>query len=202
MIKIPGYSAGEQSWSAEILGNMLKNCCDIEIQRNVMRSPGQVEGFVIVLSPMENTKQIEKCAKKYLDLLLISINRYRYRGTICCCNIGYPCIRMMENETLWKTILADVNGKYSDKIVYSERLGKNIAENTLLTNKLYRSINKEFFWSFNLSLALMNHPGVEALLRWSSGITTEYRRRFVPILEQTGLIYDVGLWVLDASRTQ
>ncbi|NMA07077.1 MAG: EAL domain-containing protein, partial [Ruminococcaceae bacterium] len=41
--------------------------------------------------------------------------------------------------------------------------------------------------------------GIEALLRW----TTDNRRvppdRFIPILEQTGLIYDVGLWVLEQT---
>ncbi|MGI6508411.1 MAG: EAL domain-containing protein [Saccharofermentanales bacterium] len=42
--------------------------------------------------------------------------------------------------------------------------------------------------------------GVEALLRWTTdGGKRVPPVRFIPILEQTGLIYDVGLWVLEQA---
>jgi predicted signal transduction protein with EAL and GGDEF domain len=45
----------------------------------------------------------------------------------------------------------------NEKIVfYTERLESHIAENTLFTNRLFKSLeNEEFFWSFNLRLAVI-----------------------------------------------
>ena len=88
-----------------------------------------------------------------------------------------------------------------DIVFYAERLGNYIAENTLFTNKLFKSLqNEEFSLEFQpqISCDTGKTVGVEALLRWT---TDDNRRvppdRFIPILEQTGLIYDVGLWVLE-----
>ena len=91
-----------------------------------------------------------------------------------------------------------------DKVVfYTERLEDQITENTLLTNRLYKSLeNDELFLEFQpqIDCDTGKTVGVEALLRW----TTDGRKRvppdrFVPILEQTGLIYDVGLWVFEQA---
>ncbi|MGI6603438.1 MAG: putative bifunctional diguanylate cyclase/phosphodiesterase [Saccharofermentanales bacterium] len=207
-----GYSAGEQIVieSAEILGNMLKNCCDIENSKKCYEiARSSEEGFVIVLSPMENTKQIEKCAKKVLGSFTHPVlTDTDIEALFVVVNIGisvYPDDGKNVETLLKNAILAGYEAaNASDKIVfYSERLGKNIAENTLLTNKLYRSLsNKEFFLEFQpqFSFDEGKTAGVEALLRWNSGDNDRISpSRFVPILEQTGLIYDVGLWVLEQA---
>ena len=89
----------------------------------------------------------------------------------------------------------------NEKIVfYRERLARYIAENTLLTNRLFKALqNEEFFLEFQpqISCDTGKIVGVEALLRWETdGNKRVPPDRFIPILEQTGLIYDVGLWVL------
>lgn len=207
-----GYSIGEQIMikSAEIFGNLLKNCCDIAGSKKFYEiARSSEEGFVIVLSTMENTKQIEECARKVLGSFIHPVlTETDIEEIFVVVNIGisvYP-----ENgkdvETLLKNaILAGYEAaNASDKIVfYSERLGKSIAENTLLTNRLFRSLsNEEFFLEFQpqFSFDTEKTAGVEALLRWKSGGKDIIPpSRFVPMLEQTGLIYDVGLWVLEQA---
>jgi EAL domain-containing protein (putative c-di-GMP-specific phosphodiesterase class I) len=70
-------------------------------------------------------------------------------------------------------------------------------------NKLFKSLeNEEFFLEFQpqISCDTGKTVGVEALLRWTvDGNRRVPPDRFVPILEQTGLIYDVGLWVLEQT---
>jgi EAL domain-containing protein (putative c-di-GMP-specific phosphodiesterase class I) len=62
--------------------------------------------------------------------------------------------------------------------------------------------NEEFSLEFQpqISCSTGKTVGVEALLRWT---TVDNKRvppdRFIPMLEQTGLIYDVGLWVLEQA---
>ncbi|MDI9461102.1 MAG: EAL domain-containing protein [Bacillota bacterium] len=75
-----------------------------------------------------------------------------------------------------------------------------MAETTLLTNRLYRSLqNNEFYLQFQPQINIVTEKvvGVEALLRLTSENDTIVKpSRFIPILETTGLIYDVGYWVL------
>ncbi|MHB1538714.1 MAG: putative bifunctional diguanylate cyclase/phosphodiesterase [Solirubrobacteraceae bacterium] len=65
--------------------------------------------------------------------------------------------------------------------------------------------DEQFFLLYQpiLDLATMRATGVEALLRWQSptrGVVQP--SEFVPILEETGLIVDVGRWVLHAACEQ
>ena len=92
----------------------------------------------------------------------------------------------------------------NEKIVfYRERLERNIAENTILTNRLFKALqNGEFFLEFQpqISCDTGKTVGIVALLRWTiDGNKRIPPDRFIPILEQTGLIYDVGLWVLEQA---
>jgi diguanylate cyclase (GGDEF)-like protein len=65
--------------------------------------------------------------------------------------------------------------------------------------------NGEFFLAFQptFDLASMSPTGLEALIRWDSptrGIVQP--DGFIPLLEETGLITDIGRWVLNGACTQ
>jgi len=92
-----------------------------------------------------------------------------------------------------------------DKIVfYTSKIREYITETALLTNRLFSSLqNDEFYLEFQpqINIATEKTAGVEALLRLTpeNGKILEPPNRFIPILETTGLINDVGAWVLKES---
>lgn len=166
--------------------------------------------FTVVLGDLESREDVEHCVEKLLDTFSHPISTSD-RGTgrlFIILRIGialYP-----NNGPDAKTLLrnADLAGfeamtKKEDFVFYEERMGSNIEENTLYTNRLFESLqNKEFFLEFQpqINCKTGEIAGVEALLRWTSdGSNRVPPLRFIPILEQTGLIYDVGLWVLEET---
>jgi len=83
---------------------------------------------------------------------------------------------------------------------YSEDMTARIAERLGLERRLRGALARgelELHYQPQVTLADMNVCGLEALIRWRSpelGLVAP--ARFVPLLEETGLILDVGAWVL------
>ncbi len=195
-----GYAVGEQIIvkSAAILVDLLEKCCDIA-------RTGEGD-FVVVLPDVVNTGQIEGFVNKILDSFSEPIStEIEIAELFVIAGVGvsvYPddgtdADTLLKNADLAGYIAKDADNKI---VFYADKLESNIAENTLLTNKLFKSLqNEEFSLEFQpqISCDTEKTVGVEALLRWT---TDDNKRvapdRFIPILEQTGLIYDVGLWVL------
>jgi len=198
-----GHSMVEQVMmkSATMLKNQLGPSCTIS-----RTNDGE---FAVLIPNVESTDQIEGCANRLLDVFSHPISTdLEIESLFVVPRIGisvYP-----DDGKDVKTVMknADLAGyeavrNNEDIVFYAERLGNYIAENTLFTNKLFKSLqNEEFSLEFQpqISCDTGKTVGVEALLRWT---TDDNRRvppdRFIPILEQTGLIYDVGLWVLEQT---
>jgi diguanylate cyclase (GGDEF)-like protein/PAS domain S-box-containing protein len=85
-------------------------------------------------------------------------------------------------------------------LFYAPRMNARVAEILSLENKLRIAIAEEQFvlhYQPKLSFATNRITGLEALIRWNSpelGLVPPYK--FIPILEETGMIIDVGAWVL------
>ena len=198
-----GHSVVEQIMieSATILENLFEGSSYI-----ARSSEGN---FVVVLPTVENTEQIEECAKRIFDSFSRPISASAViEALYVVVGIGisvYPDDGRDADTLLRNANLARYEAKsVSEKIgFYTKRLESQIAENTLLTNRLFNSLqNNEFFLEFQpqISCDTGKTVGVEALLRWKSdGNKRLLPDRFIPILEQTGLIYDVGLWVLEQA---
>ncbi len=198
-----GQSTGEQIMikSAQVLESLLEGRC-------LLARSGE-GGFTIVLPSVISTEQVEEYAKNVLDSFSQPISTETdIEALFVAVGMGisvYPDDGQ-DTETLLKN--AELAGYEAtntpEKVVfYTEQLEKHITENTLLTNSLFKSLqNEELFLEFQpqISCNTGKTVGVEALLRWTTDKNEKVSPdRFVPILEQTGLIHNVGRWVLEQA---
>ena len=83
---------------------------------------------------------------------------------------------------------------------YQPSMNAKVAETLLLENKMRKAIdNEEFvlYYQPKLDLASGGISGLEALIRWNdpdSGIVEP--AAFIPLLEETGMILEVGAWAI------
>ncbi len=198
-----GHSIGENIVikSAEILEKLLGKSYYI--------SRSDKGAFAVLLSYTENTTQIDECANMIVDAFSNPIlPKEGIEALFVAISIGvsvYPDDGKNADTLLQNADLAGYVARFSEnKIVFfSKQLKSRAEENTLLTNRLFKAMqNNEFSLQFQpqISCATGKTAGVEALLRWT---TIDNKKVppdvFIPILEQTGLIYDVGLWVLESA---
>jgi diguanylate cyclase (GGDEF)-like protein len=85
-------------------------------------------------------------------------------------------------------------------LFYAQKMTETVALSLGIENRLRRALEREEFvlhYQPKVSLVSGKLTGAEALIRWNdpvSGLTAP--GRFIPILEETGLIHDVGRWAL------
>jgi diguanylate cyclase (GGDEF)-like protein/PAS domain S-box-containing protein len=85
-------------------------------------------------------------------------------------------------------------------LFYAERMTATVTGRLNLENQLREAIDKEQFvlhYQPKVSFVSGKITGVEALIRWNDprvGLTLP--GKFIPMLEQTGLIHEVGRWAL------
>ncbi len=85
-------------------------------------------------------------------------------------------------------------------LFYTPEINARVAEKLSLENKLRQAVEKEEFvlhYQPKVELEKRAIVGVEALIRWQSpelGLVPPLR--FIPLLEETGMILEVGAWAL------
>jgi len=91
-------------------------------------------------------------------------------------------------------------------VFYAPIMNDRVAERLALENRLRRAIDQEEFVLFyqpKLELKTGQIVGLEALIRWNDpqqGLVSPVH--FIPVLEETGLIVDVGRWVFREAARQ
>jgi diguanylate cyclase (GGDEF)-like protein/PAS domain S-box-containing protein len=85
-------------------------------------------------------------------------------------------------------------------LFYTQKMTEAVAIRLTLENQLRQALDKGQFvlhYQPKINLASGQLAGVEALIRWNDPRTGLVPPgRFIPILEETGLIHDVGRWAL------
>jgi diguanylate cyclase (GGDEF)-like protein/PAS domain S-box-containing protein len=88
-------------------------------------------------------------------------------------------------------------------LCYAEKMTASVAGRLTLENQLRLALERNEFvlhYQPKISLASGELTGAEALLRWNDPRTGLVPPgRFIPILEETGLIYEVGRWALNEA---
>jgi diguanylate cyclase (GGDEF)-like protein/PAS domain S-box-containing protein len=85
-------------------------------------------------------------------------------------------------------------------LFYTNSMNERVAEKLVLENQLREAIEKQEFvlhYQPKINLADGKLTGCEALIRWNDPRTGLVPPgKFIPILEETGLIFEVGRWAL------
>jgi diguanylate cyclase (GGDEF)-like protein/PAS domain S-box-containing protein len=109
-------------------------------------------------------------------------------------------------DTLFRnaeSALKKAKGTGDRYLCYAQKMTASVAGRLTLENQLRQALErKEFAIHYQPKINLVSGRlvGAEALLRWNDPRTGLVPPdRFIPILEETGLIHDVGRWVLSEA---
>ena len=85
-------------------------------------------------------------------------------------------------------------------LFYTQKMTETVAGKLTLENQLRQALDDEEFvlhYQPKVNLASGKVTGAEALIRWNDPRTGMVPpMRFIPVLEETGMIYEVGRWAL------
>lgn len=167
--------------------------------------------FMISVMDYEDENSLESKAKKILDFFSkpITLNNIEISVPI---NIGisiYPEDGKNEQELIKNVSLALFKAKRLGKNKYSftsEIEKKNALETLRYQNKLYDAVRKKHFvlaYQPQVDSSTSKVVGAEALIRWNDpeeGIIPPFK--FIDLLERTGLIIELGKWIVSESLSQ
>lgn len=85
---------------------------------------------------------------------------------------------------------------------YTSSMNARVHSQLSIESKLHKALeNNEFILHYQPKVALLDGrvTGMEALIRWNSADGLISPAVFIPILEETGMIIDVGQWVVEEA---
>ena len=102
--------------------------------------------------------------------------------------------------------LRQAKGSSDRYLFYARKMNAQVAERLKLENKLQRALERDEFVLFyqpKVDLATGRVAGLEALLRWNDPeVGLVMPMLFIPLLEETGMIVEVGAWAMQQAVTQ
>ena len=102
--------------------------------------------------------------------------------------------------------LKQAQGSSDRYLFYARKMNAQVAEQFKLENKLQRALEREQFVLFyqpKVDLRTERVVGLEALIRWNDPDTGLVPPSlFIPLLEETGMIVEVGAWVMQQAVSQ
>lgn len=167
--------------------------------------------FAIVVHNAYEHQSSEDIISHFMDLLIEPINANGYEIFITC-SAGasfYPNDASNVEELLRNADSAMYEAKDNGKNTYqfyTYQMTQKILERISIETNLRKAMsNNEFFLHYQpqVDLAQNKIVGCEALIRWNnSSLGMVSPDRFIPIAEETGLILEIGEWVLEEACRQ
>ena len=198
-----GHSAGDQL--LQIVAQRLRAC--VKEGDTVARLGG--DEFTIILRSIGSADGAQRVAERVIEALQEAVN-IAGRDHLVHASIGitlFPDDAGVLDELMRNADLAMYRAKEAGRAraVFYERAMQRmpaLAAESGLYNALQR---REFSLYYQPQYALSDGrlTGLEALLRWQPPREAmRYPSEFVPAAEQSGLIVDIGAWVLEAGCAQ
>ncbi len=191
-------------------GNLLLKEVALRLSETVRGSDtvGRLYGdeFVILLRGIANTEEVMRLVRKLAQAFEqpFSIAGNKYLITFSAGIALYPEDENCADDLLKKADTAMYESKKGRKNCFSffdPSMEENIRQRMHLEKLLQQAvINREFFLHYQprIETSTGRIIGLEALLRWTpAGGTPIPPDQFVPILEETGWIKEVGEWILE-----
>lgn len=172
----------------------------------ISRSGG--DEFTIIINNIDNNEKVEAYAKKIMAYINKNISVFEQNIDITC-SIGiclYPDDGGSADEILRNVDMAMYKAKKEGKNRYAyfgAWMNEEIVEQVEFEQRLREAISRnEFVLYYQPQFDLLTNEfyGFEALIRWNSpiyGLVPPLK--FIPVAEKTGLIVQIGLWVLKTA---
>lgn len=164
--------------------------------------------FAIILENYIHKQEVAQIAENILTEIAKPIKLYSNNiYTTCSIGISLYSPYSDDSETLLRYVDAAMyyskeRGKNTYEF-YTKELNKSVSKKLELETELSKAIvNSEFCLFYQPQINIINGSitGVEALIRWIHpvyGIISP--SDFIPIAEDTGMINEIGLWVLETA---
>ncbi|MGZ5141861.1 MAG: putative bifunctional diguanylate cyclase/phosphodiesterase, partial [Burkholderiales bacterium] len=161
--------------------------------------------FAVVMPEVKQESELARLVEKSLQAFLE--HPFRLNGSIfrVAGKVGVALFPDdgTDADTLFKNAeaaLKKAKASGDRYLFYTQEMTKTVASKLTLENQLRQALDNEEFvlhYQPKVSLASGKVTSAEALIRWNDPRTGLVPPgRFIPVLEETGLIYDVGRWAL------
>ena len=182
--------------SIRLLGTLRK-------EDTISRNGG--DEFVVVIQRMINSDEAIGIAQKLIENLtnIFDIESHKIHigasiGISIFPNDGSSALELLRNAD---TAMYNAKKAGGNRLqFYDESMSNKLRERLEIETELHTAIiNDEFYMEFQPQINSLTGKtvGFEALLRWDNNeLGTVSPVQFIPLLEETGLIYDVGKWVV------
>ena len=206
VISTYGYSAAKELVGQ--LGALVKEACNPSMKLYRFGT----DEFMIIL-PGGTKDSTRSLFNKIADAVRMSrvMNGTIIRVSISGAAVMYPedCVKKDDIVEKLDYSMGYVKKHHPGKMTfYSEQLAREQERKTLLKEDLIKSVQNEFK-GFSLFFQPLVEPvterlnGAETLLRWKGEVIQDsYPAEFIDILEETGYIRQVGLWVMEQTFLQ
>lgn len=195
-----GHEAGDQVLS--IVAQRLRGC--VKDDDTVARLGG--DEFTVILRETSGNEEVMAVAQRIIDAMKKPV-RLGAREHLVRASIGialFPADGMVIDELLHHADLAMYRAKEQGR-GSAEFHGPDSSRRSP-DSGLYRALSRREFSLYfqpQYRVADGSLAGVEALLRWQPpGGSLRTSAEFVPAAEESGLIVDLGAWVLEAACAQ
>ena len=194
-----GHSIGDK-----LLKNVANRLADVLRESDMIARNGGDE-FIVLIEKMKDIRESFVVANKILGVMNEKFNIEGHEIHIGA-SVGISVYPLDGDDALDLLKMSDTAMYEAKKIghnnfqYYSTAMSHQIADRLKIENALRDALkNNELFIAYQPQVNILTQQtsGFEALIRWNSpefGMVSPIK--FVPILEETGLIYSVGEWVI------